>query len=80
MDTTKTYTAKQIAKYFIWRASRDGKKVSNKKLQKLLYYAQAWYLVYNKKPLFNDDIEAWIHGPAVQSSCYLRRQNTSSFS
>lgn len=60
-------SAKVIAKYFIWKASKEGKKISNKKLQKLLYYAQAWNLVFHNKPLFKEDIEAWIHGPTVRS-------------
>ncbi len=55
-----------IAKYFIWKASQENKKISNKKLQKLLYYAQAWYLAIENKPLFKDDIEAWIHGPTIR--------------
>lgn len=38
---------------------------SNKKLQKLLYYCQAWSLVLNKNPLFKNKIEAWLHGPVV---------------
>jgi len=67
MSTKAEYSASLIAKYFIWKAGKEGKKVSNKKLQKLLYYAQAWNLVFNDKPLFKEDIEAWIHGPAVWS-------------
>lgn len=59
-------SAQQIAKYFIWKASKEGKRISNKKLQKLLYYSQAWNLVFNKKPLFKENIEAWIHGPAIK--------------
>lgn len=35
------------------------------KLQKLLYYSQAWSLVFRGKPLFSENIEAWIHGPVV---------------
>jgi uncharacterized phage-associated protein len=35
--------------------------------KKLVYYAQAWSLVLNDKKLFNDSIEAWVHGPAVRS-------------
>lgn len=61
------YTASDIAKYFIWKAEKEGQKITNKKLQKLLYYAQAWHLVFNNgKPLFGEDIEAWIHGPVVR--------------
>ncbi|MCG7276629.1 Panacea domain-containing protein [Corynebacterium singulare] len=32
--------------------------VSTMKLQKLVYYAQAWSLVWDEKPLFNSRIEA----------------------
>lgn len=54
-----------IAKYFIKKNEKDHKGLDNKKIQKLLYYSQAWNLVFNKEPLFSDKIEAWIHGPAV---------------
>jgi uncharacterized phage-associated protein len=37
------------------------------KLQKLLYYAQAWSLVFRGEMLFCEDIEAWVHGPVVPS-------------
>jgi uncharacterized phage-associated protein len=33
------------------------------KLQKLSYYAQAWSLVWDERPLFNERIEAWANGP-----------------
>lgn len=35
------------------------------KLQKLLYYAQAWSLVWDEQPLFPERIEAWVNGPVV---------------
>jgi uncharacterized phage-associated protein len=37
------------------------------KLQKLAYYCQAWHLVWEGKPLFEDRIEAWAAGPVVRS-------------
>lgn len=37
--------------------------VSTMKLQKLVYYAQAWSLVWDERPLFNSRIEAWANGP-----------------
>ena len=37
------------------------------KLQKLLYYCQAWALVWDDKPLFKEKIEAWISGPVVRT-------------
>jgi uncharacterized phage-associated protein len=35
------------------------------KLQKLVYYCQAWSLVWDERPLFPEDIEAWANGPVV---------------
>ena len=36
--------------------------MSAMKLQKLVYYSQAWSLVWNDKPLFYEEIEAWAGG------------------
>jgi uncharacterized phage-associated protein len=36
-------------------------------LQKLLYYAQAWHLALFSKAIFDEDFEAWIHGPVLKS-------------
>ena len=36
------------------------------KLQKLLYYSQAWSLVWDGRPLFPSKIEAWANGPVVR--------------
>lgn len=36
------------------------------KLQKLVYYSQAWSLVWDEQPLFEEDIEAWANGPVVR--------------
>ena len=35
------------------------------KLQKLVYYSQAWCLVWTEKPLFPEEIQAWANGPVV---------------
>ncbi|WP_346239380.1 Panacea domain-containing protein [Niabella insulamsoli] len=44
-----------------------GENVSHKKLQKLLYYVEAWHLVNFNSPLIKEDFEAWIHGPVIPS-------------
>jgi uncharacterized phage-associated protein len=41
--------------------------MSTWKLQKLVYYCQAWSLVWDEKPLFEDSIKAWKNGPVVPS-------------
>lgn len=40
--------------------------VSAMKLQKLVYYGQAWSLVWDDAPLFDNRIEAWANGPVVR--------------
>ncbi len=35
------------------------------KLQKLVYYSQAWSLVWDEQPLFRERIEAWANGPVI---------------
>jgi uncharacterized phage-associated protein len=62
-----TVPASQVADYLIRFSQDHGDPISNLKLQKLLYYAQAWHLALYDKPLFQEKIEAWIHGPAVKS-------------
>ena len=37
------------------------------KLQKLVYYCQAWSLVWDERPMFTEPIEAWSNGPVVRS-------------
>ncbi|HUZ03805.1 MAG TPA: type II toxin-antitoxin system antitoxin SocA domain-containing protein, partial [Acidobacteriaceae bacterium] len=61
----KHTSASDIAKYFIASFQKKNKAISNLKLQKLLYYAQAWHLALYGSPLFSDSIEAWVHGPVV---------------
>jgi uncharacterized phage-associated protein len=39
--------------------------MSTMKLQKLVYYCQAWSLVWDEKPIFPEAIQAWSNGPVV---------------
>ena len=43
------------------------------KLQKLMYYSQAWHLVWEEDALFADDFEAWANGP-VLPNLYARHR------
>ncbi|SFI28549.1 Panacea domain-containing protein [Halpernia frigidisoli] len=45
--------------------NQKGDTVSHKKLQKLLYYVEAWHLVNFKKPILQEDFQAWVHGPVI---------------
>jgi uncharacterized phage-associated protein len=59
------YTVDQVADALIHLSRERGIEITNLKLQKLLYYAQAWYLANIDEPLFDADFEAWVHGPVV---------------
>ncbi len=36
------------------------------RLHKLVYYSQAWSLVWDEEALFPEEVEAWIDGPIVR--------------
>lgn len=55
-------TVHDVAAYIL---KKQGE-LSAMKLQKLVYYAQAWSLVWDDKPLFKAKIEAWANGPVVR--------------
>ncbi len=56
-----TVSVESVAAYIL---SQHGK-LSAMKLQKLVYYCQAWSLVWDEAPLFQEQIQAWANGPVV---------------
>ncbi len=61
---SKFDTYNPVTRYIVALASSKGDFVSNKKLQKLLYYIQAYFVAVNE-PLFPEDFQAWVHGPVL---------------
>ena len=59
---SKIYDASLIAKWIINKIHPEPLK-----LQKLLYLAQGYNYAFYDRPLFNDDLEGWVHGPVVPS-------------
>lgn len=59
------YRATTIANKFLELAERDGKKLTNMKLQKLVYIAHGYYLVATGQPLISDSVKAWQWGPVI---------------
>jgi uncharacterized phage-associated protein len=56
-----------VADYFILKVDRQaGDDITHLKLQKLIYYAQAWHLAMHHRPLFANRVEAWLHGPVCR--------------
>ena len=70
-QTTKSpYKAENVANFLIFLASQENKEaeregISNLKLQKVLYFAQAYYLAKLGRPIFVEELEAWQYGPVV---------------
>lgn len=59
MDDVPTPDVFSVARHIRQRLAR----VDPRKLQKLVYYAQAWSLVWRRRPAFGERIEAWVDGP-----------------
>ena len=56
-----TVKATDVASYIL---NQTGE-ITAMRLEQLLYYSQAWHLVWEQTPLFNDPIEAWAYGPFI---------------
>ena len=63
----REYKAKDIARYVIFYCDKYGHPISNLKLQKILYFIQAYFLFETNKPCFSDVIEAWDYCHIVPS-------------
>lgn len=48
-----------VAKHILTQENR----MTAMKLQKLCYHSQAWHLVWEEKPLFENKFQAWENGP-----------------
>lgn len=57
--------AEDVARYVINHSILIEKPISHLKLQKILYYIQASFLVENKRPAFSEKIVNWAYGPVV---------------
>lgn len=57
----------KTADFLLLECRERGDVLANLKLQKLLYYSQAWHLALHGRPLFDEDFQAWAHGPVLPS-------------
>lgn len=59
---------KVLARFILLHCIKNQISVNHFKLQKLLYYSQAWHLVYfDKEDLFDELPQAWVNGPVYRS-------------
>lgn len=50
-----------VAKYITEKMGE----ISAMKLQKLMYYSQAWHMAWEDEELFIEDFQAWANGPVI---------------
>ena len=76
MGAKKMVDVHLVAKYFLLKGDDDDESgIGNLKLQKLLYYAQGFYLALFGQPLFDSLIEAWRHGPVCPAVYHKYKNN-----
>ncbi len=61
------YDALEVSQCILDYCREKNYCMSNLKLQKILYYIQAEFLVVTNSPCFRDKIEAWSFGTVVES-------------
>jgi uncharacterized phage-associated protein len=60
----KTHSVFDVAAYILQKKPKNIP-MTAMKLQKLIYYCQAWSLVWDETPLFKEKILAWANGPII---------------
>ena len=63
------HTVFDVANYILTKCGT----MTTMKLQKLVYYCQAWSLAWDDKPLFSEDFEAWANGPVCKKLYNIHR-------
>ena len=65
------YSTSAVVNWFIQKAIKDKKrkkiKITPMKMQKLVYFAHAWFLGKEKITLVNEPVQAWKFGPVFPS-------------
>lgn len=61
------YDPKAIANYLLDLKGAEGDSLTPMKLQKLVYFANGWYLALTDRPLITEPVQAWKYGPVIDS-------------
>lgn len=71
-----SYNVLDVCRYIINYSNEHDYGISNLKLQKILYFVQAYFLINTKDhmPCFAEKIEAWDFGPVVPAAYHEYKQ------
>lgn len=68
MSNDKTFDPMLLANFLVFLSNKENKDITNLKLQKILFFVNAKYLLDNNgKPLMNEEFQRWIYGPVMYS-------------
>lgn len=69
------YNVLEVSRHIINYCNDNNYVISNLKLQKILYFVQAYYLIsFNGEKCFNEKIEAWEFGPVIPEAYHEFKQ------
>ncbi|WP_407491858.1 Panacea domain-containing protein [Pseudooceanicola sp. MF1-13] len=65
--TTEFPQSQAIADYLLAESRERGELLTPLKLQKLLFYSDAWHMALYDQEATNERFQAWVHGPVALS-------------
>ena len=76
IDTGTNFPASdELADYLIVESRERGDLLTPLKLQKLMFYADAWHLALHGEELTPERFQAWVHGPVALSQYHRFKEN-----
>lgn len=61
------YNAITLAHYFVRESQNSKVPITTFKAEFMVYFAHGWHLAIDGRPLIDEPIKAWRHGPVVES-------------
>ena len=66
-DTGSVQETNRIADYLLTESRERGELLTPLKLQKLIFYSDAWHLALYDQEITPERFQAWVHGPVAVS-------------
>lgn len=67
--------SKNLADFLILESRERGDLLTPLKLQKLMFYADAWFMALYNGELTTERFQAWVHGPVALSQYHRFKEN-----
>jgi uncharacterized phage-associated protein len=70
-----TNASKNLADFLIVESRERGDLLTPLKLQKLMFYSDAWFMALYDEELISEKFQAWVHGPVALSQYHRFKEN-----